>query len=152
MICGECKRDTLLKPCNHIIGCNACTERCKKCLICKAQIQERIKVDECLICSDRKSSILLEPCGHMVTCDVCSKLIKKCIKCREQIEKKTTYFDCCNEKVHESLQTSSLSTASLTSSSSFCKKSMNEEENEEGLKDMRKLQQQLHEIKEHVSC
>jgi hypothetical protein len=71
--------------------------------------------------------------------------------CREQIEKKTTYFDCCNEKIVEPVLTGGgLSSASLTSSTSFSKKSNGLEDDEENCQDMRKLQQQLHDIKEHV--
>ena len=153
MICTDSKRDTLIKPCNHVIACNACSLRCKKCLLCKEAIQERVKLEECLICSEKKSFVLVEPCGHMVTCENCSKLIKKCIQCREPIEKKTTYTECCvdNRPVVDQIKNNNslLSSPRLSTSGSFSRKSTQPNELE-NLKDMKKLQQQLHEIKEHV--
>ena len=93
---------------------------------------------------------MLEPCGHMVTCEGCSKLIKKCIKCREQIERKSTYNDHCNQSATD-LALNQNSSSNLSSSNSFsAKKTISTDEDYTGVKDMKKLQQQLHDIKEHV--
>ncbi|CAF1147481.1 unnamed protein product, partial [Brachionus calyciflorus] len=51
-ICCEKKLEILLKPCNHVNACEECSSRLKKCLICKEQIQDRIKLDNCMICED----------------------------------------------------------------------------------------------------
>jgi E3 ubiquitin-protein ligase mind-bomb len=144
MICSDSIRDTLLKPCNHIIGCNVCSSRCKKCLLCKEAIEDRIKIDECHVCSEKKSSILLQPCGHMCTCADCSKLLKKCIKCREVIEKKTPYYELCTVNTpKESILTPSNSFLNRYSAAGL-------EEDEDKTKDLKKLQQQLEDIKEQV--
>lgn len=45
--CFSCRffpRDILFMPCCHIITCSKCSPCVKECLICKKQIQSRIKV------------------------------------------------------------------------------------------------------------
>lgn len=135
LICSENKRDTLLKPCNHIVACNQCSSRCKKCLICKLDIQERVLIEECIVCSEKKASVLVEPCGHIATCDDCSKLIKKCIKCRVEIEKKSKFSECC---------TGSPSSGTFSSSN-------NDTNYDDKVYDVKKLKQQLNDIKEQVT-
>lgn len=134
-ICSDNKREILLKPCNHMIACESCSSRCKKCLICKETIKERIKIEECLICAEKKATILLEPCGHMCTCEGCSKLLKKCIKCRVQIDKQINFL---NKK-------------SLPDSPVLNKSTQNIEAESTNLNDVKKLQQQLQDIKEQVN-
>jgi hypothetical protein len=44
LVCSDNKRDTLFQPCSHIVTCHSCASRVKKCLICKENVQTRIKV------------------------------------------------------------------------------------------------------------
>ena len=46
LVCSDNKRDTLFQPCSHIVTCHACASRVKKCLLCKENVQTRIKVKE----------------------------------------------------------------------------------------------------------
>jgi hypothetical protein len=46
MVCSDNKRDTLFQPCNHIAACSLCANRCKKCLICKETVLQRVQIDE----------------------------------------------------------------------------------------------------------
>jgi E3 ubiquitin-protein ligase mind-bomb len=87
LICSDNKRDTLFKPCYHILSCYQCSSRCKKCLLCKEAISERLKIDNCLVCNENKSNGIFEPCGHLCSCQSCSVLIKKCVKCRVTIDR-----------------------------------------------------------------
>ena len=44
LVCSDNKRDTLFQPCSHVVTCHACASRVKKCLLCKENVQTRIKV------------------------------------------------------------------------------------------------------------
>lgn len=115
LLCSEQKRDTVFKPCGHVVACEACGSRIKKCLICRETVSSREKVtnwknhkiayqlhnfiypqiDECLVCSDRKASTFFKPCGHMVACDHCAPIMKKCVQCRTAIEQMVPFKVCC---------------------------------------------------------
>ncbi|XP_049295413.1 E3 ubiquitin-protein ligase mind-bomb [Anopheles funestus] len=86
LLCSDQKRDTVFKPCGHVVCCENCGPRIKKCLICRESVLSREKIDECLVCSDRKASVFFKPCGHMVACEHCAPIMKKCVQCRTQLE------------------------------------------------------------------
>ncbi|XP_050091265.1 E3 ubiquitin-protein ligase mind-bomb [Anopheles aquasalis] len=86
LLCSDQKRDTVFKPCGHVVCCENCGPRIKKCLICREAVSSREKIDECLVCSDRKASVFFKPCGHMVACEYCAPIMKKCVQCRTQLE------------------------------------------------------------------
>lgn len=44
LLCSEQKRDTVFKPCGHVVSCEACGSRIKKCLICRETVSSREKV------------------------------------------------------------------------------------------------------------
>jgi len=44
LLCSEQKRDTVFKPCGHVVSCEACGSRIKKCLICRETVASREKV------------------------------------------------------------------------------------------------------------
>lgn len=44
LFCSEKKRDTVFKPCGHVVSCEACGSRIKKCLICREAVSSREKV------------------------------------------------------------------------------------------------------------
>ena len=141
MICSDNKRDTLFKPCNHVLSCYQCSSRCKKCLICKEAIQERVKIDNCLVCSDNKSNVLFEPCGHLCSCDSCSVFMKKCVHCRMPIEKCISLSECCSTVPIQQQQQHALSTpveAVIKDNASSA--------------DVEKLKRQLEDIKEQTMC
>ncbi len=153
MVCSDNKRDILFQPCNHIVACSVCASRCKKCLICKEAILQRVQIDECLVCSDRKASYLFQPCGHMCACEVCAVLMKKCVKCRVQIEKQISFLQCCGAPVpqekgfmNNGCRDEAGSPSLFTSLSSTTLKNANSS----SPSDMLKLQQQLQDIKEQV--
>uniref|UniRef100_U5EJK2 RING-type E3 ubiquitin transferase n=1 Tax=Corethrella appendiculata TaxID=1370023 RepID=U5EJK2_9DIPT len=86
LLCSDQKRDTVFKPCGHVVCCETCSPRIKKCLICRESVSAREKIDECLVCSDKKASVFFKPCGHMVACESCAPIMKKCVQCRTEIE------------------------------------------------------------------
>ncbi len=131
MICSDKSREIMFKPCNHITSCNECATRCKKCLICKELIQERVRIEDCLICSEQKASVICMPCEHLCACESCAKLMKKCIVCRLQIE--------AHVSIKELYKTSE---QNATENDPF---KPNVEQD-----DVKKLQQQLQDIKEQV--
>ena len=136
MVCSDNKRDTLFQPCNHIVACSLCANRCKKCLICKETVLQRVQIDECIVCSDRKASCLFQPCGHVCACEVCAVLMKKCVKCRVPIERQISFVQCCAiQQEKSSLRDETASPPLLQTT----------EPN-----DVVKLQQQLQDIKEQV--
>lgn len=94
LLCSDQKRDTVFKPCGHVVCCDNCGPRIKKCLICREAVSEREKIGECLVCSDRKASVFFKPCGHMVACDNCAQIMKKCVQCRVQLEQKVPLSVC----------------------------------------------------------
>ncbi len=143
MICSENKRDVIFKPCNHIVSCFLCANRCKKCLICKEAILEIIQIDECIVCCDRKASYLFQPCGHMCACEVCAILMKKCVKCRIQIEKKISFLQCCGTTLPKGIMNDGCGDEISSPSKHL---NSNTSPNE-----MLKLQQQLQDIKEQVT-
>ena len=137
IICSDSKRDTLLKPCNHILSCYQCSSRCKKCLICKEAIKERIKIENCVVCSEHKAKVLFEPCGHMCSCESCSVFIKKCVICRVNVDKYIPFSVCCGNLPQE--QSLVINNKESTSS-------------ESNNLDVQKLKQQLEDIKEQTMC
>lgn len=94
LLCSDQKRDTVFKPCGHVVCCDNCGPRIKKCLICREAVSEREKIGECLVCSDRKAAVFFKPCGHMVACDNCAQIMKKCVQCRVQLEQKVPLSVC----------------------------------------------------------
>uniref|UniRef100_H2YAP2 RING-type E3 ubiquitin transferase n=1 Tax=Ciona savignyi TaxID=51511 RepID=H2YAP2_CIOSA len=82
--------------------------------------------EECCVCSDKRSSVVFKPCGHICACQGCSNLMKKCLRCREPIESRHPFAEC----------RAPVSNASPKSSQA----------------EIRKLQQQLQDIKEQVMC
>jgi E3 ubiquitin-protein ligase mind-bomb len=44
LLCSEQKRDTVFKPCGHVVSCEACGSRIKKCLMCRETVSSREKV------------------------------------------------------------------------------------------------------------
>lgn len=120
-ICCDKKQEVLMKPCNHLNTCKGCSERLKKCLTCKETILDRILLENCMICDDTLSNVLLEPCGHIYTCEPCSKPLKKCIECRVPIEKQINIFSSTKSKISDG-----------------------------NCLNLKKLQQQLQDIKEQV--
>lgn len=140
MVCSDNKREILFKPCNHLVACSQCANRCKKCLICKEPIEQQIQIDECIVCTDRKASYLFIPCGHACACEVCAVLMKKCVKCRVQIEKQISFEELCSIKQEKSTS-NSCKDESVTSLAN---------DNSIGTTDMVKLQQQLQDIKDQV--
>lgn len=48
LLCSEQKRDTVFKPCGHVVSCEACGARIKKCLICRETVSSREKVSTIL--------------------------------------------------------------------------------------------------------
>jgi E3 ubiquitin-protein ligase mind-bomb len=146
LICSERRRDTLLKPCNHIIGCESCSARCKRCLVCKTEITERVRIDtalpprECEICSERPASVRIEPCGHVSACEQCAPVLKKCITCRSQVHRTTSLV--LSESSTNLTAVDSLSTTTLSAGERLDRLVSN---------DVAKLKQELQGLKEQVS-
>mgnify|MGYP006365658545 FL=1 len=44
LLCSEKKRDTVFKPCGHVVACEGCGSRIKKCLICRETVLSKEKV------------------------------------------------------------------------------------------------------------
>uniref|UniRef100_H2YAP0 RING-type E3 ubiquitin transferase n=1 Tax=Ciona savignyi TaxID=51511 RepID=H2YAP0_CIOSA len=88
-------------------------------------------MDECCVCSDKRSSVVFKPCGHICACQGCSNLMKKCLRCREPIESRHPFAEC----------RAPVSNASPKSSQVLIFEA-----------EIRKLQQQLQDIKEQVMC
>lgn len=44
LVCSDHKRDTICFPCAHVSCCYTCAPRIKKCLICRENVGNRIKV------------------------------------------------------------------------------------------------------------
>ena len=42
LVCSDQKRDVLFLPCTHVAVCHGCSDRVKKCLICKEYIGKLI--------------------------------------------------------------------------------------------------------------
>nr|CAB3263829.1 E3 ubiquitin-protein ligase MIB1 [Phallusia mammillata] len=181
MICSDSPRDTLLTPCCHAVACSTCSARLKKCLLCKETVTGRQKVEECIVCSDKPASVVFKPCGHICACEGCGSLMKKCIQCRETIESKITFENCCTSRGRSQRVTQQLSemmqnslapddecrvdnnAASSTgpSSSAYHNNSSTHRHNmanhlskdsRNSEAEVRKLQQQLQDIKEQVMC
>ncbi|XP_028968353.1 E3 ubiquitin-protein ligase MIB1 [Galendromus occidentalis] len=89
MLCSERPPCTMFLPCTHIVSCESCSPRIKKCLSCQAPVQQRIKIEECAVCTDKLASVQFSPCNHVLACEDCAKLMKKCIKCKTDIVMKT---------------------------------------------------------------
>ncbi|XP_076805561.1 E3 ubiquitin-protein ligase MIB1-like isoform X1 [Clavelina lepadiformis] len=164
MICSDASRDTMLMPCGHMVACWSCSGRLKKCLICKEAIQSKQKVEECLVCSEKPAAVLFKPCSHACACQDCGDLMKKCVKCREPIEHKLP-LDGAGEKSRRQQQLSDMTQNSLISSDKPTTSSMTSysgqhrnmanhlsKDSRNSEAEIRKLQQQLQDIKEQVMC
>ena len=44
LVCSDQKRDVLFVPCGHVTVCHACSDRVKKCLLCREFVDDRRKV------------------------------------------------------------------------------------------------------------
>lgn len=44
LVCSDQKRDILFVPCGHITVCHTCSQRVKKCLLCREFVDDRRKV------------------------------------------------------------------------------------------------------------
>ena len=117
LICSDYKRDNLL-------SCYQCSSRCKKCLLCKEAIVERVKIDMCLVCNQVKSNGIFEPCGHLCCCQSCSVLTKKCARCRVTVDRFTPLNECSNQQKVQKVDSD----------------------------DVEKLKRQLEDIKEQTMC
>uniref|UniRef100_H2YAN8 RING-type E3 ubiquitin transferase n=1 Tax=Ciona savignyi TaxID=51511 RepID=H2YAN8_CIOSA len=140
MICSDSPRDTILRPCGHAVACASCSDRIKKCLLCKEAVTSRQVAEECCVCSDKRSSVVFKPCGHICACQGCSNLMKKCLRCREPIESRHPFAEC----------RAPVSNASPKSSQNMANHLSKDSRNSEA--EIRKLQQQLQDIKEQVMC
>ncbi|RNA27483.1 E3 ubiquitin- ligase MIB1 [Brachionus plicatilis] len=126
-ICCDKRQEVLFKPCNHLNACKECSSRLKKCLICKEAILDRIQLEKCVICGEHVSNVLMEPCGHIQTCESCSKPLQKCTKCRMPVEKQINIVSSKME-------------------------STNGKNLDGNCLNLKKLQQQLQDIKEQTMC
>ena len=118
LVCSDQKRDMLFVPCGHIAVCHACSDKVKKCLMCREFVDDRRKVsittahigigfgwfavfqiEDCLVCSENSSSVLFKPCNHMVACENCASVMKKCVECRSPIEEAIPFAVCCGAKI-----------------------------------------------------
>lgn len=95
LVCSDAPRDTLFDPCGHVCACFACAARVKKCLLCRATVGSRVRIEECLVCSDRPAGVLFRPCRHLVACESCARLMKKCVLCRAPIEQTLPFAALC---------------------------------------------------------
>lgn len=89
MVCSENKPDTMFLPCNHMITCNSCSVKVKRCLKCRQDVTGKVKIEECVVCTDKMASVQFSPCGHVCVCEDCSARMKKCIQCRVPLDSKT---------------------------------------------------------------
>lgn len=102
LFCSQTPRNTQLKPCGHIVGCELCSLALKKCLFCQSAILERVPIRECIICSSKLAQVTLEPCGHMICCGDCDQMVKvKCTLCRSVIHSRRPWKELCriDEKI-----------------------------------------------------
>ncbi|UJR29788.1 hypothetical protein I4U23_017334 [Adineta vaga] len=81
LICSDNKREIIFHPCLHIVTCQSCAKRMKKCLLCKENIQTKTKIEQCQICSKRKATIVYKSCNHLIVCQECFDLNKSCSIC-----------------------------------------------------------------------
>jgi hypothetical protein len=97
LICSTNKRNTLLKPCNHLISCKACSRDFMECLICNEPIQQMIEIDKCMRCHSHAATLIIDPCKHAFSCFECSLANKRCFKCHALIDKYTSLRNLCPE-------------------------------------------------------
>jgi len=168
LVCSDRPRDTILQPCNHMVACASCSSRLKKCLECKETIISRIKLKECAVCSDKPATVMFRPCNHVCACQSCAKLMKKCIECREPIESKSPLLSTTlRSPALRTQQLKAMTQNSLTTTNINEKPSTSTSNNNTNHKNMannlskdsrnseaeiKKLQQQLQDIKEQVMC
>ncbi|XP_044595282.1 E3 ubiquitin-protein ligase MIB1-like isoform X2 [Cotesia glomerata] len=155
LVCSDAKREMLFNPCGHVICCNACAPRVKKCLICRENVVSRVKIEECVVCSDRKAGILFRPCGHMCACESCATLMKKCVQCRAQIQHMVPLSICCGGGGTISEVKSDVEDESVllnTNNTNTEAVLMNNGSRDTSHSDIQKLQQQLQDIKEQTMC
>ena len=60
LVCSDQKRDVLFTPCAHVAVCNGCSERVKKCLICKEYVDDRKKIEDCVVCSEKPARVMFK--------------------------------------------------------------------------------------------
>ncbi|CAF0984861.1 unnamed protein product [Adineta steineri] len=141
LVCSDNKRDTLFQPCSHIVTCHSCASRVKKCLLCKENVQTRIKIEQCKICSERKASVMYKPCGHLIACEECAGVSTKCLACRASIDSTVSFHELCCSETNDSIsvkpEISTTTVPSNTISDAVA---------------LARLQQQLQEIREQVHC
>ncbi|UJR26643.1 hypothetical protein I4U23_007960 [Adineta vaga] len=141
LVCSDNKRDTLFQPCSHIVTCHTCASRVKKCLLCKENVQTRIKIEQCKICSERKASVMYKPCGHLIACEECAGIMQVCLVCRVPIESTVSFEKLCSGNNENVTSKSELSNTLAMSSN-----------NVSDAVALARLQQQLQEIREQVHC
>jgi len=170
MVCSDQKRNVLFSPCGHITVCSGCSVRVKKCLICKEFVDDRRPIGDCMVCADSPAQVLFKPCNHMVACTSCAEKMKRCVECREQIEDKVSFYVCCGGKLGNkdkqliptdnniaggaaalpAVVANNNATTNNTISPTPNQGVQNNKEN--SMRDVQKLQQQLADIKEQTMC
>ncbi|CAF1467538.1 unnamed protein product [Rotaria sp. Silwood1] len=142
LVCSDNERDTLFQPCSHVVTCHLCASRVKKCLLCKENIQTRIKIEQCKLCSQRKASVMYKPCGHLIACEECAGLTEKCFVCRVAIDSIVSFNElCCGNNDSVSIKSETPTTPTPTPSNDVSDAIA-----------LARLQQQLQEIREQVHC
>ncbi|XP_021964204.1 E3 ubiquitin-protein ligase mib1 isoform X3 [Folsomia candida] len=96
VVCSD-SREVVFNPCGHAVCCGPCGSRVKKCLLCRAPVASRTKIEECVVCSDRRASIVFHPCGHTCACESCAVLMKKCVTCRQHIDRMSSLLVSCGK-------------------------------------------------------
>ncbi|XP_066918362.1 E3 ubiquitin-protein ligase mib1-like isoform X2 [Clytia hemisphaerica] len=129
IVCSQNHRDVIFTPCNHVVTCEGCAVRIKKCLLCRGVVESWRKIDECMVCSDKKANVLFKPCSHVVVCRDCARLMKKCVECRSVIESTVPLEEFYHEKKEEIATPSSPKT-----------------------QDVNVLSKQLEDMKEQIVC
>uniref|UniRef100_A0A4W5KIA0 E3 ubiquitin-protein ligase MIB2 n=1 Tax=Hucho hucho TaxID=62062 RepID=A0A4W5KIA0_9TELE len=112
LICSELALLVVFCPCQHIVACEECAHRMKKCIKCQVTITKKIRQENseqhnlleqlqsryrqmeeritCPICIDNHIKLVFQ-CGH-ASCIDCSAALKTCPICRQTIRERIQLF------------------------------------------------------------
>lgn len=101
VICADKIRNVVFFPCLHLVSCEVCYKKLKKCPTCSKEVITIVKCfleekNSKMLCGCGKQSIctMLSPCRHVTTCEGCARvaIFKGCPTCKKPVKEYMKIF------------------------------------------------------------
>jgi E3 ubiquitin-protein ligase mind-bomb len=152
LVCSEAQASVLMKPCNHMVACENCAKILKKCVQCRTPIEDQIPFKVC--CGGKVGNTDPKPKEKPNNVDAEAATSES--SSLPGGEASGTSPDPYAASVSAALSSLAISsddaTGSVAASTAPNNETMNNGRKDTTHSDVQKLQEQLNDIKEQVSC